>query len=162
MTNIMGMDQSLTKTAWVILNYDGTLNKFDIIKTNKDDDLFHRCWNIAHQLLKVADSNDVKFTSLEGLAFGMMGSATRDLAGLQAVIMCVMQYVGKHDVRIVSPTAVKKFAAGGKADKTLMISSLPEEVRQSFMDAGYKKTTGLADLADAYWIAKMYQTSIQF
>jgi Holliday junction resolvasome RuvABC endonuclease subunit len=158
----MGMDQSLTKTAWVILNYDGTLDKFDIIKTNKDEDLFRRCWYIAHQLLTVANSNDVKFTSLEGLAFGMMGSATRDLAGLQAVIMCVMQYVGTHDVRIVSPTAVKKFAAGGKADKTLMISSLPEEVRKNFLDAGYKKTTGLADLADAYWIAKMYQTSIQF
>ena len=35
-----------------------------------------------------------------------------------------------------------------------MIENLPKCILNEFLELGVKKTTGLADLADAYWIAK--------
>jgi hypothetical protein len=38
-----------------------------------------------------------------------------------------------------------------------MINALPEAVKDSFVSSGYKKTTGLTDLTDAYWLS-IYHT----
>jgi Holliday junction resolvasome RuvABC endonuclease subunit len=63
-----------------------------------------------------------------------------------------------HKVEVVVPGTVKKFATGsGKATKEEMIDSLPKHVREYFDALGVKKTTGLADLTDAYFIAKHYK-----
>ena len=61
---------------------------------------------------------------------------------------------GRRERLIVPPTTLKKFATGsGKADKNEMIAALPVDVREHFNAQGYKKTTGLTDVADAYWLS---------
>jgi Holliday junction resolvasome RuvABC endonuclease subunit len=98
------------------------------------------------------------FIALEGLAFGMTGNATRDLAGLQFSIITVARYIDLINIEIVTPLSVKKFATdNGKAKKEDMIAALPILVGDMFRERGFKKTTGLADLADAYFIAKFIQ-----
>ena len=55
---------------------------------------------------------------------------------------------------IITPGTVKKQATGdGKAQKPAIFAALPSEFRTKIVDAGYKKTTGMYDIADAYWIA---------
>jgi len=57
----------------------------------------------------------------------------------------------------VPPKSAKKFATGnGNASKQDMIVNLPPNVMQRFMEENYKKTTGLADLADSYFIGKYW------
>ena len=47
----------------------------------------------------------------------------------------------------------KKLACGkGNADKKILVDNLPTDVREYFDKLGVKKTTGLGDLSDAYWI----------
>ena len=56
---------------------------------------------------------------------------------------------------IISPNLVKKFATcKGGADKAAMVEAMPEKLVDEIKEANYKKTTGLYDIADAYWIAK--------
>jgi len=66
-----------------------------------------------------------------------------------------------YPMEIVPPTSVKKFGASyGFAKKEAMIDALPKDVREYFLSLGVKKTTGLSDLADAYFIAKMYYRDV--
>lgn len=151
----IGIDQSFTKCAYVVLD-DERMVSFGVIVTYKSDDIFKRAWNVTQELMKVCLDWSVELASIEGLAFGMRGNATRDLAGLQFAIVCALRFInGIETVNIWSPTTVKKYATGsGKADKQMMIDSLPDAVRKSFEIAGFKPKKGLDDLADAYWIAK--------
>ena len=52
------------------------------------------------------------------------------------------------------PNTVKKVATGkGKADKQELYEALPLKPQALFSEKmGLKKTTGLYDLTDAYWI----------
>ena len=149
----LGIDQSYNCTAWVIINNSGLIEDFGTIKSNKDHDIYTRCNYIINELMDITEKHKVGRIALEGLAFGMQGSATRDLAGLQFVIM-----LGLRDIDyplVVSPLHLKKAATGnGKATKDEMISALPESIRLQFEAANYKKSTGLHDLADAYWLAR--------
>jgi len=85
----------------------------------------------------------------------MIVNVTPDLGGLQFVIISHLQEVMKREVQIIAPLTVKKQATGnGRAKKNEMIECLPSYNLNKFKKLGYKKTTGLGDLADAYWIAK--------
>jgi Holliday junction resolvasome RuvABC endonuclease subunit len=84
----------------------------------------------------------------------MRGNATRDLAGLQFVIINKLRFKGTYSVDIIAPNAVKKLATGnGKAKKQELYEALPESTQKAFDELGVKKTTGRYDLTDAYWIA---------
>jgi hypothetical protein len=50
---------------------------------------------------------------------------------------------------------VKKRAGDGKFKKKDMIAALPDDIKKMFTDKNYKLTTGLSDLADAYWISQV-------
>jgi len=156
MKRILGIDQSYTSTGCVILEDN---NFIYAQKISSDDGLDKpdRAWQIAHDILFLAHRCNVQYIALEGLAFGMRGNATRDLAGLQFIIISVLRHEGKYDnIQIVSPLTAKKLATGnGKADKNLMISYLPKNIVDEFKKLGVKKSTGLKDLADAYWIARV-------
>lgn len=146
----LGIDQSITATAWCKLNAEGELLEFDVIKTMvKRDcrfDLHRRVSIISDRVLEAAAGCD--FLTREGLAFGGKGNASRDLAYLVGGIEreCGAFYE-------IAPPSLKKFATGsGRAEKDEMVAALPNDVKQQFLDAGYLKTTGLRDLADAYFI----------
>lgn len=154
---VLGIDQSYTGSGLIVLESTNILHaeRFtSSINLDKPD----RCWEIATHIGSIVDNYNPHIIAIEGLAFGMRGDATRDLAGLQFVIICVLRHFHKKDTLIVSPKAIKKFATGsGKADKKQMIENLPPEVRAQFDNLGVKKTTGLADLTDAYFLARMIE-----
>jgi len=151
---VIGIDQSFQKCAFVFLE-NGAMTGFGVISTSKNDDVYRRAWTIAQELMKFCLDRRVDRFSIEGLAFGMRGNATRDLAGLQFVLLCALRFIsGIDEFDVWSPTTIKKFASGsGKADKQLMIDSLPDDVRKTFESRGFKPKKGLDDLADAYFLA---------
>lgn len=158
---IFAIDQSISCTGWVIL-LGKELVDFGCIKTSKTDgELYDRVDIITTLLDDIAGFppaygfGNISIHCREGLGFGSSNSnASRDLAYLVGAIENKFGTPFKE----VPPTSLKKFATGvGKGkDKQPMIDALPVEVRQRFLDAGYKKTTGLADLADAYWIGRYF------
>jgi Holliday junction resolvasome RuvABC endonuclease subunit len=156
MNKLLAIDQSLTCTAWCIFEgerYD-RLTSFGTIKTSKKDgDLYQRVFNISSQLKEIFFNNNIPDACREGLSFGGRGNATRDLAYLVGAIESQCQ----RPFLEVPPKSAKKFATGnGNASKQDMIDNLPPNVMQRFMEENYKKTTGLADLADSYFIGKYW------
>ena len=152
----MGIDQSLSCSGVVLFLEDDVIHH-KTIKTSKDDgSLFKRCAMISKEIDALMRQYAVTDVNIEGLSFGMSrGNVTRDLAALQGVI--ITNILTNYDIecKIVAPKAVKKFATGsGKATKPEMIESVPDEIMDKFKASGHKKTTGLADLADAYWIGR--------
>jgi len=151
---VLGIDQSFTSSGIVIL-LDGELLEAHRYCANKETNRFAQAHEIALHIAKVIDDYEPDIIAIEGLAFGMRGNVTRDLGGLQFVIIAHLQEIKNKLVEILAPTTVKKFATGsGRAKKEEMIDKLPNLVHEHFIGLGVKKTTGLADLADAYWIAK--------
>ncbi len=153
---VLGVDQSYNSSGIVILNGDSNIIHCECFKSNKEFNRFGQAHEVAMHVAGLLDKYQPDVVALEGLAFGMRGNVTRDLGGLQFVIIAHLQEVKKQPVDIIAPLTVKKFATGsGRAKKNEMIESLPKQVHDKFTALGVKKTTGLADLADAYWIAKL-------
>jgi Holliday junction resolvasome RuvABC endonuclease subunit len=151
---ILGIDQSYTSSGLVVVDGDKLLYS-GVFKTPKDMDIFERAWRIGEHVLEKIEEFGVEAVAIEGLAFGMTGNATRDLAGLQFVIVSKIQFVAGKLVAVISPKSLKVFAtANGKATKKEMIAAVPEDVNSIFKGQGYKLTTGLADLSDAYFLAQ--------
>lgn len=150
---VLGIDQSYNSTGMVVLKDDVIIHS-ECFKSNKEFNRFGQAHQIAMYIGEVVDTYKPDIIAIEGLAFGMKGNVTRDLGGLQFVIVAHLQEVKKQDVKIIAPLTVKKYATGsGRAKKEEMIESLPNNALNIFLKLGVKKTTGLADLADAYWIA---------
>ncbi len=152
---ILSIDQSYTHCAYVVT--EGTnLIEFGVFKSNKELDIYKRALDLSLRLGQVFMKHGPKEIRLEGLAFGMRGDATRDLAGLLFTIINVISHLQVfNNFKIISPKTVKKTAVNGKATKKEMIAALPTDIKQKFTDANYKLTTGLSDLADAYWISQV-------
>lgn len=152
---ILGIDQSYTSTGIVVIENDNILLA-ERFASNKEDTKFYRSWEIKNYIKEVVEKYNPERVAIEGLAFGMRGDATRDLAGLQFVIVNELMFVHNLEVVVVSPKSLKLFATGsGKAKKKEMIEALPTEVHQLFTEElVIKKTKGLDDVTDAYWLAK--------
>lgn len=152
----LGIDQSYTCTGYVLVDESGEMYKFGTFKTTKESDIYARSIELAEFITKLVKDNNVKDVRIEGLAFGGSGDATRNLAGLQFVVITNLRTAHPDTkVTIIAPTSLKKFATGsGKSDKLAMISSVPEKVMDEFVTAKLKKSSGLADVTDAYWLAK--------
>ena len=152
----MGIDQSYTSTGYCIGNSSGEsgLTEFGLISSNKTDDIFSRARHIATELCELVTEHKVDYVALEGLAFGARGDATRNLAGLQfTIINSMYTHQNQKPCAIYAPGTIKKVATGkGNSPKLLLLDNLPDSVRLQFDNSGVKKTTGLLDLVDAYWI----------
>lgn len=147
---IIGIDQSFTSTALVCSSAKGIV-AHSVISSNKEDDIYTRAAHIAREVMLFVGKHKPSKVILEGLAFGSVGDATRNLAGLQMLIVCELRANG-YTVEIVPPTTLKKFGAGkGNATKVEMYDAIPT-TSQSILSV-YKKTKGRYDIADAYWLS---------
>lgn len=153
---VLGIDQSFTKTALCLFDYSGELQNFHVIKTKggKDTSWEKRMVGIVEELDKFTKDNEVSIVVLEGLSTGRNTVMSRPLAGLFYYI-CAYLYQRGITYHNVSPKEVKKFAVKGDADKEDMVNALPEDIKNMFLER-YSKSTGLTDLADAYFIGKTF------
>lgn len=155
---ILGIDQSMACSGLVILD-DEKMIHHEVFKTSKDDgSIFVRFNMISNKLIDMILKYNIDKVNIEGLPFGRIpGNASRDLAALQGVIISKILEQCNIECKIIPPTAVKKFATeSGKAKKEDMVKALPEDIRQRFIDSNLKKSTGLYDATDAYFIG-LYQ-----
>lgn len=151
----IGIDQSYTSTGYCIIEED--ILDYGIIKTDKDMDIHDRVTKITDNLIEIISKYPNSQITIEGLAFGIRGNATRDLAGLQFVIIHNLKRHLKN-FEVVAPTSLKKFATGSgggkkKITKADMFKALPEDIQKLFKST-HKISTGLYDITDAYWLAK--------
>lgn len=155
MSIYLGIDQSYTCTGFFVIDDKNKTIDFDVIKTDKTDDIFQRAREIADNISSLCIRYKPIRIALEGLAFGIRGNATRDLGGLQFVIMYVLlTHHPEIPCSIIAPTSLKKFATrSGKAKKQEMFDSLPEIIQQAIIDKNFKKSTGMFDVTDAYYLA---------
>jgi crossover junction endodeoxyribonuclease RuvC len=118
---ILGIDQSYTSSGIVLLEEEELVSGHKFV-ANKEINRFGQAYEIATHIANIVDEFQPDVIAIEGLAFGMRGNVTRDLGGLQFVIIAHLQEVMKREVDIIAPTSVKKFATGsGKAKKEDMI-----------------------------------------
>jgi Holliday junction resolvasome RuvABC endonuclease subunit len=157
-SNILGFDQSYTSSGYCVTNGDGIVLDFGTFKSDKTLDVYDRAIQVASYIKAKALEYNVDVINLEGLAFGIRGDATRDLAGLLFVIITSLRnelLTKNKKCSVIAPTSLKKFATGsGKADKSAMILAVPSDILERILDKKFKKTTGLADICDAYWLSK--------
>lgn len=145
----MGIDQSFTSTAVYINN--GVDNPFTVLSSSKDDDIYTRALFIAIKVVALATMHNVTKINIEGLAFGGVGNATRDLAGLQMLIVVMLRQAG-FNPSIIPPTTLKKQATtNGRASKEDMHAALPQHIKDQLCTT--LKSKGLYDVVDAYWLA---------
>lgn len=151
----LGFDQSYTNSGFCVIDGTGNVLDFGTFKSSKLMDVYDRASQIATFIIGKVEQHKISGVNLEGLAFGIRGDATRDLAGLLFTLVTTLRAKTAVQIQIIPPTTLKKFATGtGKSDKSVMISSVPTDILEKFTDANFKKTTGLADVCDAYWLAK--------
>ena len=113
---ILSIDQSYTCSGIVILK-DGICTHAEVHKTGKVDRkdllaMIKRAHGISAHLAKIAKKHKPDLVAIEGLAYGMTGSATRDLAGLQFAIIIDLLIRNKYNVEIIVPKAAKSLAVG--------------------------------------------------
>lgn len=149
----IAIDQSFTNTGIVVFD-DSEITYAEVFSSTKEFNIFKRSVQIAAHVSKIVKQYNPEFIAIEGLAFGMRGSATRDLAGLQFIIVAWLQEIKKYEFKILSPKSVKKFATDkGNASKVEMFEALPQKTKNFLVEnKGFKKTKGLYDVVDAYWI----------
>lgn len=151
---ILAVDQSFTSCGLIVFDDSKMIELYRFV-SNKQLDNFDRAWEVASAVRSTALKHSVLYVALEGLAFGGVGDATRNLAGLQYTIVTTLRNIDYIDTLIIPPTNVKKMATGkGNAKKEDLHAALPQEVKDIFAANNWKKTTGLFDMTDAYWIGQ--------
>ena len=149
---ILAVDQSLTSTGWTLLE-DGNLVLFGLITSDKNKTNYERAIDVADEIYDLHDKHKPDKFVLEGLPFMSRSNVTRDLAGLQFLVVDrILRDMVIDCIHVVPPTKLKKFATGsGKAGKEDMYEALPPEVKAKFSST--LKTKGRYDLTDSYWLA---------
>ena len=153
---IIGIDQSFKNNAFCIFNNLGELVDFDVIKSKKvtDDTSYEeRILEITEALFEKLERHNIRHISLEGLSMAKNSITARPLAGL-FYYLCIEFKKRGISYSVIPPTTVKKFAVKGNAKKEEMFEVLPQDIKEQFLERGFKKTTGLFDLTDAYFIGK--------
>lgn len=158
MKTYLSVDQSFTATGWTVCKGNSesiTMLDCGCITTDKDKPIYERALEIADALLDVYEEYEPDGFIIEQLAFGAMGNATRNLAGLLFVIITsLIRRNGldcEKDITFVTPTSAKKcFTGSGKASKSDMWNHCPKKVIDSITAKGYLKSKGGYDVVDAY------------
>jgi Holliday junction resolvasome RuvABC endonuclease subunit len=158
----MSIDQSLSCSG-VIVWKKGKPIFGECIKTTPKEEVVIRIREIILRISDLATTHNIKTIVVESLPFGLNSTSVRPLAGLH---MCIQNMCEDLNIEFTESnvTAVKKFATGkGNAKKEDMVKAFETDhpkLHNEMVLKGYKKTTGLADLADSYWIYKKYKDSL--
>lgn len=154
---ILSIDQSLTNCA-IIIWEDGLVYDFQVIHSNKELEDHQRIFEISSQIAQLMKEENIQTLAIEGLSLGNnIGNSTRVLAGLYYSIL-IEAYKQDIEIKVFTPTQVKKFAtSSGKAKKPEMFQALPDKIKNKIENSNYKTISkGKYDLADAYFIGKIY------
>lgn len=157
---ICGIDQSLTHTAVIVFD----LNTEEIIDLkifksinksgNKKYTPEERIFLLKNNILEFLDEFSCSIVFIEGLSLNSNSKTMRDLAGLYYVLLA--SFIDKSIPTVsLPPLSVKAFAKNGRATKEEMFEMIPTIEKEILLDYGAKKTTGLYDLSDAYFIGKL-------
>jgi len=157
---ICGIDQSFTHTAVVIFDLDTeeiidlklfkTLKKVGQIEYSPEERIF----SIRDKVIEFVQSHYCSIVFIEGLSLNSNSRTMRDLAGLYYVLLTT--FIDKV-IPCVSfpPLSVKAFAKKGNSSKEEMFDLIPKIDQDILLESGAKKTTGIYDLSDAYYIGKL-------
>ena len=153
---LMSIDQSLSCSGIVI--WEDT-PKALTIKTSNSLSTVERIRIITASILELIVKHSVTEVVIESLPYGLNSTSVRPLAGLYYAIQS-LGYDHGFAFNEANVTAVKKYATGsGKAKKSDMILAFSETpLYQAVIEKGYKKTTGLADIADAFYIGALHKS----
>ena len=154
---LLSIDQSLTCSGIMVWDNKNVVH-FACIKTKNDIEVIYRIRYILDEIRSIVEKYSITKVVVESLPYGAVSRSVRPLAALYYLIhhTCIDLGIEFTESNV---TSVKKLATGkGNAKKETMILALQEQERGLFNDilkAGFKKTTGLADLADSYFIGKL-------
>lgn len=160
----IGVDQSISSTGVIVLNSTGDIVHMEVFGTDPDPtefSVFHRVKFITDsviQLFHKFSSQGIVNFSIEGLSYGSVGDATRDLAGLQfCIVTKILPLLPKENFFITEPTKLKKYATGQgrKVSKQMMFAALPDVAKATIERVKCKD--GRYDLTDAFFIAKYFK-----
>jgi len=127
---VIGLDLSLCKTGWAILE-GKTILDIGIIKSAPDGDRpieeYWRLDNIVFEIGKIVDKYSPKIAVIENLAFLAKGTSLTQLAGLSYFVRKLL--IGENiPFYLVAPTTLKRFATGsGKGEKDHMLLNAYKE-----------------------------------
>ena len=153
MKGIIGIDLSITSTGFFIEGSAGY--RGGVIKTSpQDGDFYKRATIIMMKLDELIRQYPDYLIAIESPAYGARGAQSYVLFGIH-FLACTLFYKHGREAVQFSPTSIKKFATGkGNSKKDIMFESLPEDIKLYLEKLGLKKSTGLYDATDAYWIAQ--------
>ena len=148
----IGLDLSLVKTGYAIIQDDGKVLASGVIKSkptgDKPIDETRRIKKIAEDIMEklheVMNGYVPELVVIEGLAFMAVGTSLVQLAGLNYLTRILLEEFG-WPFLIVAPTTLKKFITGsGKGEKDMVVMSL-------YKNYGFE--AGDNNEADAYALA---------
>lgn len=155
---IVSIDQSLSSSG-VIIWEEGKHKHWKLIKTKPKAEAIIRIREIIDAIRDLVKLHKVTHITVESLPYGANSPSVRPLAALYYFIsnLCIELNITFADANV---TAVKKLATGsGNASKEDMIAAFTQaepDLYELIIKSGVKKTTGLADLADAYFIGSFH------
>lgn len=152
---VLGIDQSYKSCALVVIQ-DGKVVHLEKVTGDSEKDRYDQAADIAQHILNFCRQQQPNRIGIEGLAFASMGNMTRDLGGLLfSIVNALRQWGFRNKVEVIPATTIKKFATDyGRAKKEQLYEALPRDVKDLITEHGFKKTTGMYDATDAYWIAR--------
>lgn len=155
---VMSIDQSLSCSGVIIWGVEST-PLWCAIKTDNSNDVGQRLYEIVQRISLLIKHYEVDVVVLENLAFGSNSPSVRPLAGLfYAIWLKCIELNVKFDT--VGITQVKRFATNsGKAKKEDMINAFCTNhaaMYDSILSHNFKKSTGLADIVDAFFVGLYY------
>lgn len=153
---LISLDISIRSTGYCIFNDKGELVVFGTINSSSKDLIYTRLDYIESKLISILNKYKITTACVEAPSFGSRGAMSYNLFGVHFSIVRVLNNynIAYSQLNIAS---IKKYATGnGRAGKENMVDCLPVEIKELFLNEGFKKTTGLYDLTDAYFIGKKY------
>lgn len=161
---ILSIDQSLNCSGVFVWNKDGSFFPHVIKPKDKKAEQIVKIRDTITELSRLIYRYDIRHIVVESLPYGVNSTSVRPLAALYYFIhnLCIDKGITFSEEVV---TSVKKFATGkGNAKKIDMINAFQEAEGKLFdelWDKGLKKTTGMADMADAYFIGKLYRSKYE-